>query len=294
MSQISLWKEEYKVGNSLIDAQHKELFKKIESLFSIAITSDVEESKKECLEMVDFLVSYTVFHFESEEAYQKEIGYVGYIEHEKLHEQFRNTIIMYKEKIENDFTKELLSKFLGTLMTWLMMHVCVCDKKIVRNEPLDENITFEDADDLIRKVTVQLLASTYSIAIKSARTSVYNGYIEGKVIVRNIIVGEKNYVFLYGFSEGMARELYHGISGMEISSFDNLNVIEKSALIELGNILSSHAMAYINKDGRTKFDWSGDIYIDEYSDSSIDINNSVVLEFDTECGKLEIMYCLAD
>ena len=296
MSDIVLWKEEYKVGNLEIDDQHKQLFGKIEGLLSIIAAGDVEADRKECLEIIDFLASYTVFHFDAEEAYQREIGYVSYMEHAKIHQQFKNTVFMYKEKIEKDFSKETLDQFVGTLMTWLTIHVCVCDKKIEKNEPLDlaADITFEDVDDLIRKVTVLFLAETYNIGIKSARTSVYSGYIEGKVIVRYIVSGSKKHVFLYGFSEEMAKSLYHKISSMEIGSIDSMNDIEQSALIELGDILSSYSMAHINKEGYTHFDWKGDIFINEYSDASIDINNSVMLEFDTECGKLEILYCLAD
>ena len=296
MSDISLWKEEYKVGNLEIDDQHKQLFGKIESLLSIIAAGDVEADRKECLETIDFLASYTAFHFEAEEAYQREIGYVSYMEHAKIHEQFKNTVYMYKEKIEKDFTKETLDQFVGTLMTWLTIHVCICDKKIEKNEPLDldADITFEDVDDLIRKVTVLFLANTYNIAINSTRTTVYGGYIEGRVIVRHIVSGVKKHVFLYGFSEEMARALYHKISSMEIGSIDSLNDIEQSALIELGDILSSYAMAYINKEGYTKFDWKGDIFMNEYSDDSIEINNSVMLDFDTECGKLDILYCTVD
>ena len=294
MGEISLWKEEYRIGNEVIDAQHKELFDKIESLLHISTTGDVEASRKECLDIIDFLVSYTMFHFESEEAYQKEIGYVSYIEHVKLHEQFRNTVLMYKEKMEKEFSQETLKKFGGTMMTWLTIHVCGCDRKIVNNEFLGANITFENADDLIHEVTVQFLADTCGIAINSTKTSVYNGDIEGKVIVRIIISGKNNHVFLFGFSEEMTRTLYHKISGMEINSIDSLNEIEESAMIELGDILSSHTIAYINKAGRTHFDWKGDIFMDEYSDTDVDISNSVMLSFNTECGTLEVMYCLMD
>ena len=294
MGDISLWKEEYKVGNIEIDDQHKQLFAKIEGLLRITAAGDLEVDKKECLEIIDFLSSYTIYHFEAEEAYQREIGYVSYMEHAKIHEQFKNTVFMYKEKIEKDFTKETLDQFVGTLMTWLTIHVCICDKKIEKNEPLDlgADITFEDTDDLIRKVTIMFLANTYNIGINNARTTVYSGYIEGKVIVRHIVTGLKKHVFLYGFSEEMARALYQKISSMEIGSIDTLNDIEQSALIELGDILSSYAMAHINKEGYTKFDWKGDLFMNEYTDTSIDINNSVMLEFDTECGKLEILYCI--
>ena len=292
MGEVRLWKEEYRIGNEKIDAQHRELFDRIESLLRIARDGNEEANRKSCMETVDFLVSYTVHHFEAEEEYQRETGYISYAEHAKLHEQFKNTVLIYREKIEKDFSREILKKFAGTLMTWLVVHVCGCDRQIPKNQPLDASITFEGADDLIRKVVVQFLADVCGIGVKSARASVYGGDIQGRVIVRNIVSGERKHVFLYGLSEELARALYRRISGAEIKAMDRMDDIERSALIELGDILSSHAMAFISDDSCSGFDWRGNLFMDTYGDPGIDISKSVKLDFETDCGSLEIIYCL--
>lgn len=294
MEEIRLWKEEYKIGNEKIDAQHKELFFKVEDLLAMAMTGDEETNRQECLELLDFLISYTIFHFDTEEELQKELNYVSYSQHARMHSEFKNTVRAYQEKVEKDFSKETLKKLTGTLMTWLVMHVCDCDKKIMNNQPISPEMNFDGAEDLIRKVTVQLLACTYDLHIQRTRTSVYKGDIEGKIIVRNIISMEKDHVFLFGFSENMARALYRKISGMEIKNINELNDIEQSALIELSDIMSTQAMAYLDEAKSSSIESRGDIYLDEYSDSIIDINNSVLLEFETDCGRLEILYCSAD
>ena len=294
MKKIKLWKEEYKIGNEKIDEQHKELFRKVEELFTVAMTGNEAENKKECLEVLDFLISYSMQHFQTEEVLQRELGYVSYPQHVRLHNEFRNTVLNYKKSMEKDFSKETLKKLAGTLMTWLTIHVCNCDRKIISNQPISPEMSFDGAEDLIRKVIVELLTSPYGIAIQRAGTSIYKGYIEGKIIIRTIISMGKNYVFLFGFSEDMARALYKKISSMEIGSIDELNTIERSALMELADIMSSHALAYIAPDDHPGLEWRGDIFMNEYSDHLIDINNSVLLDFDTECGRLEILYCLAD
>lgn len=294
MSAFKLWKEEYRIGNEKIDEQHQELFRKVEELLSIAMTGNEAENKKECLEILAFLISYTIYHFETEEALQKAMEYVSYIEHVRIHEEFKNTVLSYKEMVEKDFSKETLKKLAGTLMTWLTVHVCDCDKKIMKNELISPDMSFDDEEDLIRRVAVQLLSGTYGVGIHRASSSMYKGYIEGKIIVRTIISVEKNHVFLFGFSEEMARGLYKKISGMEIGDMDELNSIERSALIELGDILASHALVRIDDQKKNiSYEWRGDIYLNEYSDSCIDITNSVLLDFDTDCGRLEIMYCIA-
>ena len=294
MGEIKLWKEEYKIGNEKIDAQHKELFFKVEDLLDMAMTGDEETNRQECLELLDFLISYTIFHFDTEEELQKELNYVSYSQHARMHSEFKNTVRAYQAEVEKDFSKEILKKLTGTLMTWLVMHVCDCDKKIMNNQPISPEMNFDGAEDLIRKVTVQLLACTYDLHIQRTRSSVYKGNIEGKIIVRNIISMEKDHIFLFGFSGDMARALYRKISGMEIQNINELNDIEQSALIELGDIMSTQAMAYLDEAKSSSIESRGDIYLDEYSDSIIDINNSVLLEFETDCGRLEILYCSAD
>ena len=295
MEEVKLWKEEYRIGNEKIDAQHKELFFKVEDLLDMAMTGDEETNRQECLELLDFLVSYTIFHFDTEEELQKELNYVSYSQHARIHSEFKNTVRAYQEKVEQDFSKEVLKKLTGTLMTWLTMHVCDCDRKIVKNEPISPEINFDGAEGLIRMVSVPLLVRTYNMDIQRARTSVYKGDIEGKIIVRNIFDMGKKHVFLFGFSEDMARALYRKISSMEIENIDELNHIEQASMLELCNIISTQTMAYIiHKRESSSLESQGEIYMGEYSDPSIDINNSVLLEFETDCGRLEILYCTAD
>lgn len=293
MEEVRLWKEEYRIGDEEIDAQHRELFRRVEALLAVAMTGDETANKRECLVLLDFLVSYTVRHFEAEEALQRERGYVGYDQHVRIHRDFKNTILAYQEKVQKDFSKETLKKLLGTLMTWLTVHICDCDRKIVKNRPIALEMSFDGADDLIRRVTVQLLTDTYGIQVNCTRTSFYKGYVEGKIFVRIIISGEKNYVFLFGFSDEMARALYRKISGMEIRNTEWPNAIEMSALIELGDILASQALSYLNRESYTGFQWRGDIFLKEYSDPRIDISKSILLDFETDCGRLEILHCLA-
>lgn len=292
MEQVSLWKEEYRIGAEIIDAQHKELFRRVEGLLEIAMTAGEESNKKECLEMLSFLISYTVQHFETEEAFQKAQGYVSYEEHAKIHRQFKNTVLLYQEKIEQAFSKETLKQFAGTLMTWLTMHICGYDRKIVKNQPLTDQLSFDHADELISRVVEQILGETYKISIRNVKSSVYNGYIEGKVIVRNRINGDRPYVFLFGFSMDMARALYHKISGADISRINHMNAIERSALIEIGDILSSHVIGYLDQSSRPQFIWKGgELFMNEYTDDSVDIKNSLLMEFETECGRLEVLFC---
>ena len=295
MDAIKLWKDSYRTGSDEIDSQHQELFHQVEDFLTIAMTAGETANKQKCMETLDFLLSYTARHFELEETLQRERDYVGYAEHVKLHERFKNTVLAYQETVEREFSQAMLKRLAGTLMTWLTIHVCDCDRKIFTNEPISPQIHFEGVEDLIRTVTTRLLSDTYGIVFQNATASVYNGCVDGKVIVRSMIGNQgKTHVFLIGFSEEMARALYRGISGVEIGSMDAMNAVEKSALMELGDIIASHVLAYlISDEGGNQFDWRGDLFLDQYRDTGVDIKNNMCLKFDTDHGALSVMYCAA-
>ena len=59
MSEICLWKETYRIGNKEIDEQHYLLFSKIEHLLAIAKSGDLESKKKDCHDLIEFLINYT-------------------------------------------------------------------------------------------------------------------------------------------------------------------------------------------------------------------------------------------
>ena len=291
MEKVVLWKDEYKTGIEEIDIQHRQLFAKIERLILIAKTGDSGQNRQECLEIVNFLVDYTISHFASEEALQKRLGYVNYEQHVKLHQQFKNTVLKYKKNLETDFSKILLKSFVGTLLTWLVMHVCTCDKKIITNEPIDPQKDFSSKENLIRSVAETCLTSYYNIPILDMQPCIYKGYVEGKVIVRTLITVHKKYQFLYGFSERLAKAIYLKACSMYLENPDKLDDIERSAFIEIGNSLSTYAVTQHFKGQIGSIQSEGEIYYDKFTDSSFDLNNNVLLDISTKYGNLEIMYC---
>lgn len=245
----ALWKEEYKVGIDKIDEQHRQLFDKIEQLLEIAKSGDKRSNQKKCMEIIDFLVDYTVFHFNTEEALQRERKYVSYAQHVKIHTEFKNTVQAYKELLGKDFTAKTLKSFIGTMLAWLVNHVCVCDRKILKNLPLQNIESFANTESFIENVAHKLLTEMYDIPIKGVKSCIYKGNVEGAVIVRTVAEGANKHLFLYGMSDELAGILYNKISGMNLPHLDFLDELEKSALMEIGNIITTYAMSAIDESG---------------------------------------------
>lgn len=127
-----MWKDKYKVGVELIDEQHKELFKRLSEFIQIVQTkSDWNERLDKVKETMEFMQEYVVFHFDDEEAYQKEINYPDYELHKEVHRKFKEGINDYVEIFQRGgFTEEKIQEFCAKLMTWLIMHVGKMDQKI--------------------------------------------------------------------------------------------------------------------------------------------------------------------
>ncbi|MDE7184836.1 MAG: bacteriohemerythrin [Lachnospiraceae bacterium] len=286
----ALWKDEYKVGNDKIDEQHRQLFDKIEQLLEIAKSGDKNSNQKKCMEIIDFLVDYTVFHFNTEEAIQRDRKYVSYAQHIRIHNDFKNTVQVYKELLSRDFSAKTLKSFIGTMLAWLVNHVCVCDRKILKNLPLQNIESFANTESFIENVAYKLLTEMYDIPITGVKSCIYKGNVEGAVIVRTVAEGNNKHLFLYGMSDGLAGILYNKISGMNLPHLDFLDELEKSALMEIGNIITTYAMSAIDESGTGGVQFKSDLYVHEYNETDYNIINSVILEIATDCGKMEILY----
>lgn len=286
----ALWKDEYKVGIDKIDEQHRQLFDKIEQLLEIAKSGDRSSNQQKCMEIIDFLVDYTVFHFNTEEALQRDRKYISYAQHIKIHTDFKNTIQAYKELLCKDFSAKTLKSFIGTMLAWLVNHVCVCDRKILKNIPLQGMESFANTESFIENVAHKLLTEMYNISIRGVKSCIYKGTVEGAVIVRTVAEGANKHVFLYGMSDRLAKILYNKISGLSLSHLDFLDEIEQSALMEIGNIITTYAMSAIEESHKSGIQFKSDLYVHEYNETDYNIINSVILEIATDYGKMEILY----
>ena len=291
MDEICLWKEQYRIGNKEIDEQHYQLFRKIENLLVIARSGDVEKNKRECLELAEFLLNYTKFHFETEEKIQREMHYVGYTQHIWIHQQFIQTIQEYKEKLEQDFSQNVLKSFAGTLLTWLAQHVCGCDRKIMSNTPLEDQSAMAGAAENIDLIVSKLLEDNYGLKVSSAKSCLYKGFVEGKVFVRRVVTGKSQYVFLYGFSEQIARELYFALSSLQIEDIENLDEMESSALVEITNIMSTYITGILSDEPAADCRYQDMIFTKEYKDETYNLQDGVVIAVETDRGKMEVLYC---
>jgi hemerythrin len=123
--ELLRWSDKYSVNVQEIDSQHHKLIDLINELY----TAMMEKKTKEALlGILDGLVKYTIYHFQTEERYFVEFDYPDTNEHVKEHQEFVKKV--------SDFTvsytagKATISmEILAFLREWVVKHILGSDKR---------------------------------------------------------------------------------------------------------------------------------------------------------------------
>jgi len=128
MTQSLVWKDEFNLGHDWVDMQHHRLFELVNGLVeACADGSDIIKLKG----TLDFLVNYTVQHFDDEEALQLKYNYPEYERHKRLHDDFKATVSELVEKFTlGGSSTELSGDVNRIVVRWLINHIQREDKKI--------------------------------------------------------------------------------------------------------------------------------------------------------------------
>ena len=118
----AVFDESLVTGNELIDSQHKELIDKINKLLECC---ELGRGKIEAIKTLDFLAEYTDYHFSAEEELQEKIGYPGIAEHKQKHEEFRKTVDILHDMLEEQEgpTDEFVAAVNKNVIEWLYGHI---------------------------------------------------------------------------------------------------------------------------------------------------------------------------
>ncbi len=122
-----VWQEKYSVGNKEIDNQHKKLFGIINVLQRYVKENRGEEI---IVDVIAKLISYALYHFNTEERYFDIYNYEYTEEHKKEHQIFIDKVESFKEEYVITGEKSKLSqKVLDFLNDWIVSHLLDEDAK---------------------------------------------------------------------------------------------------------------------------------------------------------------------
>lgn len=123
LCQDVAWNGVYSIGDEGIDAEHKKIF----DLANKVKLCNCEEKIKKAVKEV---ISYTKFHFTSEERYMQEIKYDLYIHHKELHQKIIQQMHQFIKSIASMDTPTFERRLIEYMDIWLVNHIVRDDKRI--------------------------------------------------------------------------------------------------------------------------------------------------------------------
>ena len=91
--------------------------------------------------MLDYLADYTEFHFTAEEKLQEEIGYPGYAEHRKKHDELRQVVKELSAMLQEEEgpTDAFVKQVNVNITDWLYIHIKSFDRSVAEYKHMKEN-----------------------------------------------------------------------------------------------------------------------------------------------------------
>lgn len=119
------WTIENSVGIEEFDKQHQKLFSIINDLYGLMAQSKAQEGIKNVL---DNLVSYADYHFQTEEKYFNQFDYEHKLEHILLHERYKERIAQFINESKENSETVVSYSILDFLEDWWLNHINIEDK----------------------------------------------------------------------------------------------------------------------------------------------------------------------
>lgn len=118
------WSDDYTVGVTEIDEQHKELVKLLNDLHQAIHERHGSDASRKIL---NELAEYTRVHFAVEESLMRITHYPDFENHKKIHEALIQQVVELQNKLDSG-TAKISFELLHFLKHWLMHHIVESDK----------------------------------------------------------------------------------------------------------------------------------------------------------------------
>lgn len=139
------WNDSFALGIRLVDEQHKQWIEKLNNLAS-AIESNQEA--QHISETLNYLVSYSEFHFAAEEELMAAHNYPELEQHKLAHKKFRDTLtdLLLLQVGKADALRNVSDSVNNFQISWLTNHITKVDRKFA--DFLDANVAADVPEQL--------------------------------------------------------------------------------------------------------------------------------------------------
>ena len=115
------WDSSLETGYEKVDNQHRQLVSAVNSLMEASMGGKGNQAVMETLE---FLTGYAVKHFVDEEKLQVEFNYPDYLNHKRIHDDFKVLVGDLVRQVNKEGpTEVIIDKVSSIIGSWLLNHI---------------------------------------------------------------------------------------------------------------------------------------------------------------------------
>ena len=115
------WDSTLESGYEKVDNQHKQL---VTALNNLIEASSSGKGDKAVLQTLDFLTGYAIKHFMDEEKLQVQFNYPDYLNHKRIHDEFKGKVGQFVDKVKTEGpTQEIINEVSMAVGSWLLSHI---------------------------------------------------------------------------------------------------------------------------------------------------------------------------
>lgn len=119
------WTQKFSVGVDIVDEQHQELFGILNRLYDSVVEG---KEQSELADILEELVSYTVYHFKTEEDLHAKHDYPGRAMHRAEHDKLTGQAVDFQTQLRGGCAT-ISFELLDFLHAWLTGHTTSLDKE---------------------------------------------------------------------------------------------------------------------------------------------------------------------
>lgn len=116
-----VWDSSLETGYAKVDNQHKQLFTAVNNLIEASTSG---KGDKVVMDVLEFLTGYVIKHFGDEEQLQEDYDYPDYLNHKRIHDDFKATAAELAHQVSMEGpSEELIDKAVSIIGEWLLNHI---------------------------------------------------------------------------------------------------------------------------------------------------------------------------
>ncbi|MCL2070435.1 MAG: hemerythrin family protein [Treponema sp.] len=115
------WDSSLESGYEKVDKQHKQLVDAVNNLMEASKSGKGDAA---VMETLDFLTGYAIKHFSDEEKLQVDNEYPDYLNHKRLHDDFKGKVGELVQKVRDEGpTEAVIGEVSSAVGSWLLNHI---------------------------------------------------------------------------------------------------------------------------------------------------------------------------